>query len=107
MVNRNEEYNEGLEYEKMLEEEHIMHNGQARDNLDHLDRIFEYIPVDVINFYTGIEEDRILEFQRGAMLDTTELVEMTMYIEEIDSAMQLHKEGIEAIKRLVKDPYMG
>ena len=107
MINNNEAYSRELEYEQMLEEEHIMHNRQARDNLDHLDRIFEWIPTEVINFYTGIDEDRILEFQRGAMLDTTELAEMTMYIEEIDSAMQLHKEGVETINRLVKDPYKG
>lgn len=107
MINNNETYSRELGYEQMLVEEHIMHNRQTRDNLNHLDRIFECIPPEVINFYTGIDEDRVLGFQNGAMLDTTELAEMTMYIEEIDSAMQLHKEGLEAINRLVKDPYKG
>lgn len=98
---------EELTYDEILEEEHMMHNMRARDNLDHLDRVFEYVPHEVINFYTGIDIDRIQDFKRGAMLDTTELVEMTMYLEEVDSAMQMHKEGIEAVKRLVKDPYEG
>lgn len=92
-------------YDEILQEEQNLLNDQARDTLSHFNNIYDSIPYKTVSFYTDIEEDRIASFLRGASLDTTELVEMTMYLEEIETAMQLLKEGTETIHRLTKDPY--